>query len=54
MDHVHVLAHGQALGRLSLRYINSVETQEAGRRLGSWHENDRILNDDPFIVTIGD
>ncbi|WP_234434155.1 hypothetical protein, partial [Streptomyces sp. NRRL F-5126] len=39
---------------VSLRYIDSVENQEAGGRLGAWYENDRILNWDPFIVTIGD
>ncbi|MBP0457978.1 DNRLRE domain-containing protein [Streptomyces montanisoli] len=44
----------QYKGDVSLRFIDSVENQEAGGRLGAWYENDRILNWDPFIVTIGD
>ncbi|MDG9720155.1 NucA/NucB deoxyribonuclease domain-containing protein [Streptomyces sp. DH24] len=38
----------------SVRYIDSDENQEAGRRLGAWYDNDRILSHDPFIVVIGD
>ncbi|MFD9412098.1 hypothetical protein ACFWBN_34545 [Streptomyces sp. NPDC059989] len=38
----------------SVRYIDSNENQEAGRRLGAWYDNDRLLSHDPFIVVIGD
>ncbi|MGN9795976.1 DNRLRE domain-containing protein [Streptomyces sp. OZ13] len=38
----------------SVRYIDSNENQEAGRRLGAWYDNDRILSHDPFIIVIGD
>ncbi|MFJ7101246.1 hypothetical protein [Streptomyces albogriseolus] len=38
----------------SVRYIDSDENQEAGRRLGAWYDNDRILSHDPFIIVIGD
>ncbi|WP_443067931.1 NucA/NucB deoxyribonuclease domain-containing protein [Streptomyces sp. NBC_01351] len=37
----------------TVRYIDSNENQEAGRRLGAWYDNDRILSHDPFIVVIG-
>ncbi|WP_162465958.1 NucA/NucB deoxyribonuclease domain-containing protein [Streptomyces taklimakanensis] len=38
----------------SVRYIDWVENREAGRRLDSWYDNDRILNHDPFVIVIGD
>ncbi|TXS19647.1 hypothetical protein EAO68_01825 [Streptomyces sp. wa22] len=38
----------------SVRYISPVENQEAGRRLNAWYDNDRILNNDAFILVIGD
>lgn len=38
----------------SVRYIDSAENQEAGRRLGAWYHNDRILNWEAFTVSIGD
>ncbi|MGW4460534.1 NucA/NucB deoxyribonuclease domain-containing protein, partial [Streptomyces albidoflavus] len=38
----------------SVRYIDRIENQEAGRRLNAWYDNDRILNHDPFILVIGD
>ncbi|WP_405642317.1 DNRLRE domain-containing protein [Streptomyces uncialis] len=37
----------------SVRYIDPIENQEAGRRLGAWYDNDRILSYDPFIITVG-
>ncbi|MEU6935196.1 hypothetical protein ABZ943_00550 [Streptomyces rubiginosohelvolus] len=37
----------------SVRYIDRVENQEAGRRLGAWYDNDRILNNDAFILVVG-
>ncbi|URN12065.1 NucA/NucB deoxyribonuclease domain-containing protein [Streptomyces radiopugnans] len=44
----------QYTNEFSVRYIDRVENQEAGRRLNSWYDNDRILNHDPFILVIGD
>ncbi|MFB7269745.1 DNRLRE domain-containing protein [Streptomyces sp. NPDC056244] len=44
----------QYTDEFSVRYIDPVENQEAGRRLGAWYNNDRILNHDPFILVIGD
>ncbi|WP_437061163.1 DNRLRE domain-containing protein [Streptomyces sp. enrichment culture] len=38
----------------SVRYIDPTENQEAGRRLGAWYDNDRILSHDPYIIRIGD
>ncbi|GGY73246.1 hypothetical protein OHA57_39210 (plasmid) [Streptomyces anulatus] len=38
----------------SVRYMDRIENQEAGRRLNAWYDNDRILNHDPFILVIGD
>lgn len=38
----------------TVRYISRIENQEAGRRLGAWYENDRILDWDPYVITIGD
>ncbi|MEV8409902.1 hypothetical protein AB0R12_30180 [Streptomyces niveus] len=38
----------------SVRYIDSAENQEAGRRLGAWSHSDRILNWEAFTVSIGD
>ncbi len=37
----------------SVRYIDRVENQEAGRRLGAWYDNARILNNDAFILVVG-
>lgn len=42
------------LNDFSVRYVDRVENQEAGRRLAAWYDNDRILSHDPFIITIGD
>jgi hypothetical protein len=42
------------LNDFSVRYIGRDENQEAGRRLGTWYDNDRILSHDPFIIVIGD
>ena len=36
----------------SVRWVNSTVNQEAGRRLGRWHENDRILDREAFFVPI--
>jgi hypothetical protein len=36
----------------SVQWVISDENQEAGRRLGRWYENDRILDTDPFVVPI--
>ncbi|WP_434091500.1 NucA/NucB deoxyribonuclease domain-containing protein [Streptomyces anulatus] len=44
----------QYTDEFSVRYINSDENQEAGSRLGAWYDNDRILNNDAFILVIGD
>ncbi|HBF85303.1 MAG TPA: hypothetical protein DD420_36870 [Streptomyces sp.] len=44
----------QYTDEFSVRYIDRVENQEAGRRLGAWYDNDRILNHDAFILVIGD
>ncbi|MEV8007809.1 DNRLRE domain-containing protein [Streptomyces parvus] len=44
----------QYTDEFSVRYINSDENQEAGSRLGAWYHNDRILNNDAFILVIGD
>ncbi|MFJ9213881.1 NucA/NucB deoxyribonuclease domain-containing protein [Streptomyces sp. NPDC102264] len=38
----------------SVRYIDSAENQEAGRRLGAWYHSDRILDWEAFTVSIGD
>lgn len=38
----------------SVRYIDSKENQEAGRRLGAWYQSDRILDWEAFTITIGD
>ncbi|MFD5651880.1 hypothetical protein [Streptomyces sp. NPDC127039] len=38
------------LNDFSVRYINPTENQEAGRRLGAWYDNDRILSHDPYII----
>ncbi|WP_455355986.1 NucA/NucB deoxyribonuclease domain-containing protein [Streptomyces sp. SYSU K217416] len=38
----------------SVRYIDRDENQEAGRRLGAWYENDRILDWDAYVISIGD
>lgn len=38
----------------SVRYIDRVENGEAGSRLGRWYDNDRILDGDAFVITIGD
>ncbi|MFD7291610.1 hypothetical protein [Streptomyces sp. NPDC059863] len=38
----------------SVRYINSAENREAGRRLGAWHHSDRILDWEGINVSIAD
>ncbi|WP_416071774.1 DNRLRE domain-containing protein [Streptomyces sp. ID03-2B] len=43
----------QYTDEFSVRYIDRVENQEAGRRLGAWYDNDRILNNDAFILVVG-
>lgn len=37
----------------SVRYTDSAENQEAGRRLGAWYHSDRILKWEAFTVSIG-
>ncbi|MFC8257156.1 DNRLRE domain-containing protein [Streptomyces sp. NPDC057291] len=44
----------QYTDEFSVRYIDPVENQEAGGRLGAWYDNDRILNHDAFILVVGD
>jgi hypothetical protein len=36
----------------SVRWVNSTVNQEAGRRLGRWYDNDRLLDNDAFYVPI--
>ncbi|MGD6764053.1 NucA/NucB deoxyribonuclease domain-containing protein [Streptomyces sp. BH097] len=38
----------------SVKYIDSQENEEAGRRLNAWYENDRIIDNDAFVIAIGD
>ncbi|GAA3853430.1 hypothetical protein GCM10022243_18800 [Saccharothrix violaceirubra] len=35
----------------SVRWVDSGQNQEGGRRLGRWYANDRLLDTDPFFVT---
>jgi hypothetical protein len=32
--------------------VNSDQNQEAGRRLGRWYTNDRLIDEDKFYVPI--
>lgn len=36
----------------SVRWVNNSENQEAGRRIGRWYENDRILDREAFFIPI--
>jgi hypothetical protein len=36
----------------SVRWVNSDQNQEAGRRFGRWYENDRLIDQDRFFVPI--
>ncbi|WP_089960948.1 hypothetical protein [Lentzea xinjiangensis] len=36
----------------SVRWVNSEQNQEAGRRIGRWYENDRILDREAFFIPI--
>jgi len=36
----------------SVRWVNSDQNQEAGRRIGRWYENDRLLDNDGFFIPI--
>jgi hypothetical protein len=36
----------------SVRWVFNEENQEAGRRLGRWYENDRLIDEDKFWVPI--
>jgi hypothetical protein len=36
----------------SVRWINRDQNQEAGRRLGRWYVNDRILDHNYFFILI--
>jgi hypothetical protein len=36
----------------SVRWVNSVQNQEAGSRLGRWYANDRLIDADRFYVPI--
>ncbi|WP_165947338.1 PKD domain-containing protein [Micromonospora sp. 15K316] len=38
----------------SVRWVNRSQNQEAGRRTGRWYANDRLLDQDPFFITIVD
>lgn len=38
----------------SVRWVNRDQNQEAGRRIGRWYENDRILDSEPFFITTTD
>ena len=42
----------KAKGKFSVRYITSGDNREAGRRLGAWYKNSRILNGERFDVKI--
>lgn len=42
----------KAEGKFSVRYVTSGDNREAGRRLGTWYKNDRILNGERFDVKI--
>ncbi|MFD5223345.1 DNRLRE domain-containing protein [Streptomyces tendae] len=50
----HQYEGDEYLNDFSVRYIDPTENQEAGRRLGAWYDNDRILSHDPYIIRIGD
>ncbi|MFE3186757.1 NucA/NucB deoxyribonuclease domain-containing protein [Streptomyces violascens] len=43
---------GTPYGMFSVRAINSPDNQEAGRRLGTWYGDDRIIDADPFFLRI--
>lgn len=36
----------------SVRWVNSDQNQEAGRRIGRWYENDRLLDHEAFFIPI--
>ncbi len=41
----------------SVKYIDSQENEEAGRRLrrlNAWYKNNRIIDKDAFVIAIGD
>ncbi|WP_432023943.1 hypothetical protein [Streptomyces parvus] len=47
----------QYTDEFSVRYIDRVENQEAGRpprSLGAWYDDDRILKSDAFMLVMGD
>ncbi|WP_255951717.1 hypothetical protein [Streptomyces odontomachi] len=40
-----------------MKYIDSQENEEAGRRLrrlNAWYKNNRIIDKDAFVIAIGD
>jgi hypothetical protein len=44
----------QYRGQFSVRWVNSMVNQEAGKRLGAWYGTDRVLDNEDFFVPISD